>query len=1431
MTRMEINNDVDINDSEDFQGNTFNRTEYIKHMSVIRGELKREISEKLELENKVKLLITELEQKMPLVTKLSERSSSLEVELTNGKLLLEHTSNDNLKKTGEISRQNGYISDLSRQIDVLKIQRRHLANQVWYLLICGEIQGDRNTTLNTTERKYLENILQSDSERVELNDSALVISNNFVKFKNVTELQQQNMKLLTTVDAMSSRAEELEQLNEQLKSDSNGHIIQEAREVILDLESRNNELENKVALLGSGKPNQLLLTDGSSGLNSSSIDDSIQVKEIENKYQSELETLQKELQTTINSSQSEIEKLRQELLEFKNKNSDLQSNLMQEKNNSDFIQQQVSLLQNSIDTVKIENRQLSMRNSHLGETITKYDTKITNSLSAFAKCKAELSANNAILKNLKSELVLVSKARDSYKNDNKRLSNEKSDAIISLSKSENLMNEVENLSKFRDTRYNETITNLNSRISELTERMSFKDNELKDILLKRNQEFQWYKDALAASKAKNDTAHVEINGLKVEIEKQLGSINTLERSVNDKEARINFYKAQNFSEEETIRKKRLQEDLHSVRMSLQQSNLDLEMYKSKTSDLQNAIESSRLAHEKGSQEKQTQIELLQKSLDEITVENDTIKKDIEQIKTASTLQINSLQQNSTKLQDAVNDFEKNTDLYEEKISDLNKQIEQEKVRADDSVKELNQSTSQVSELKKKLANLNEELIKQSAQHGALTTQSREANIKFEETSSKLINERDTFQNKSIELERQVTELKVQLETLESSGATSVDRTILNVEKDSIITSLKEKNSNLRSELSSIQESEIAGKDVVAKLQVELDSVMVELNDLKTKQSSQQNTQDKNINSAAASQQQSAESATSIEDLNFRISDYQQTIIGLQTQLDEAMLLNAQKDNQLQLLEAENETIKNATSRDSPADIDMTDASEGSLDRDATDSKELMKQNQELEDELDRLKQETSEKLSDSKHSSVTLLEELEHLKQEKHALEEKLVDEEAKVTSLEERMTGIGNEESNVVTDLQNELENSKIHSKEIEAMLNATMETSNKLTEKLSTEIANLKSELEETKIAEFNAPLTNDDTDEYNRIVENMRKSFDEEKVNYIQQKEEEYNSKIHELEERLQALSKESENVPDATTGEVTPPDMETLKKEWMDQYEGIVLQRIENAEESLKKRIRLPTEEKINNIVEKHKNELDKSFQAHVDEKARELITTSEFEGVLADIKSKINTELKASFEGTLKETQKKSFEEGQRQAMMKTTLLQRKISSLENQLQEAQQRASSVEEQEVGNNTELTVDNEPHPDDEGKSPDKQAVPSNSSFARLTASPFEFGNSPFSSQDSGLFKNSAAPQPSTIERNNIKANPFSTSFGSSPTKLAANPSNPFGKYKPTFSLNSNITKDGADASESVADSTIGSKRSAEDDDSSDSSETKRSKGGIS
>lgn len=1426
VTRLEIDNDAVSDDSNQLNDSTMsNNPESKRALFLLRKELKHTKSEKLQLENQVKLLIDELEQKLPIVTELSERSSSLERDLSNGKLLLEHTSNDNQKKTSEILRQNKYISDLSQQINVLKTQRRHLANQVWYLLISGEIQGDRNIVLNKNEQKYLEDILHSGTENITSSDSALVISQNFVKFRNVAELQQQNMKLLTTIDALSTRAEELEETNGQLKVESESRIIQEARDIILNLESRNNELEDQVSLLESGKSQPLLLTDGSSDATAVGVVNySKELKEIKNKYDDELSELQNKLKNALEQSKSESRRLGQEILELKNSNSDLTSNLTQEKSHSDFAQQQISVLQNSIDTIRLENKQLIMRNNHLVETISKYDRKITNSLREYASCKSELSATEVILKNLQSEYKLVSDARDAYKSDLATLREEKSASVISLSKSENLMIEMENLWKRKESQYKETITELNAKISELSQKMVLNNNELKDILLNRDQENQWYKDALSSSKLKNDEANSQITALKAEIESNLSSINALERAVNDKEARINFYKAQNFSEEETIRKRKLQEELQNVRISLQQSTQDLEKYKSETANLRASAENSRLTNERDIQEKQSLITQLQQSLEESTIGNQKLRDDLADKEKISTSRINDLEQSNTKMQGAINDFEKNTDLYEEKLADLTRQIEEANSVAQTSQLELEKASSQVAELQSNVSRLNEEIIKQSAQQGVSVTENEHRIGEFEKTITTLTNERDNLQNKGNQLEAEVQKLTSKIESLESSSSdnsNSPDNATTS-EVASMVMKLTKENSELISELSNVKASEKISKEETLRLQSELDALTVKSRELDSKLTSLETTSNEGTAPASVDNPHP-------EELISKLSDYERKLSDLQTQLDNATSLVAQKEDVIQTLQSKNEILQRDSSRQSPIDIEMVDASENSSDREITDSKELLKQNQELEDELDKLKQETNEKLSDSKHSSLTLLEELEHLKQEKHALETKLVDEEAKVSSLEERMTGIGNEESSVVTDLQKELENSKIHSKEIEAMLNATMETSNKLTEKLSTEIANLKSELEESRVAEFNGPLTTDETDEYGKIIEEMKKSFEEEKIDFMHKKEEEYNSKVQELEERLKALSKGPEEGSQPSSEEPQNVDIEALKKEWTEQYEGTVLQRIEEAEEALKRRIRLPTEEKINSIVERHKSDIDKSFHDRVDEKARELINTPEFEGVLNDIKSKISLEMKESFETSLKESQKKSFEEGQRQAMMKTTLLQRKISSLENQLRENQERSSSVEQPEAGNDTEVIVDNKEGSSNENDSPDKQTVPSNNSFARLTASPFGFGNSPFSSQDSGLFKNSEPAQPATIERNDLKSNPFATSFTSSPSN--SNIQNPFGKYRPTFSLNSNSVKDDTDASESVADSTLGSKRSADDDDQSDNSDAKRSKGGIS
>lgn len=109
--------------------------------------------------------------------------------------------------------------------------------------------------------------------------------------------------------------------------------------------------------------------------------------------------------------------------------------------------------------------------------------------------------------------------------------------------------------------------------------------------------------------------------------------------------------------------------------------------------------------------------------------------------------------------------------------------------------------------------------------------------------------------------------------------------------------------------------------------------------------------------------------------------------------------------------------------------------------------------------------------------------------------------------------------------------------------------------------------------------------------------------------------------------------------------------------------------------MKKRIRLPTEEKINKIVEKKRLELEAEFEANVQKKAEEIAksksasnsnSTEVLEKHKQDLEN-LKQEMQKKFDEDIAQIKKRAFEEGKQQASMKSTFLEKKIAKLETQI--------------------------------------------------------------------------------------------------------------------------------------------------------------------
>lgn len=334
----------------------------------------------------------------------------------------------------------------------------------------------------------------------------------------------------------------------------------------------------------------------------------------------------------------------------------------------------------------------------------------------------------------------------------------------------------------------------------------------------------------------------------------------------------------------------------------------------------------------------------------------------------------------------------------------------------------------------------------------------------------------------------------------------------------------------------------------------------------------------------------------------------------------------------------------------------------------------------LQEECDRWK-EHSTRLS---NTDITESKEFTELKLQCDSLRAELTSKDIESKDLDEKFNRLKKQaherlDSNklIVNQLNNEIDNLKVNKQELESQLMDRNTEINKM--KLQLDDFETKKEAsidETTNIDIMNSDIVVKNVDNLKREIIYLKgklalideSSKDPELTDYI--------TKLDGIKREFQEINNDRVEVGTSSgttgagdeVGSISNTEggnyIDDKKKLWKEEWEVETLKRIDDAKEDLKKHLRQPTEEKINRVIERRKKELQDNFDEMVEQKAKSLILTNEINLTTEQIKDEIKENLHTEMKSELELVRKKSFEEGRQQELMKTKLLERKLSKLE-----------------------------------------------------------------------------------------------------------------------------------------------------------------------
>lgn len=335
--------------------------------------------------------------------------------------------------------------------------------------------------------------------------------------------------------------------------------------------------------------------------------------------------------------------------------------------------------------------------------------------------------------------------------------------------------------------------------------------------------------------------------------------------------------------------------------------------------------------------------------------------------------------------------------------------------------------------------------------------------------------------------------------------------------------------------------------------------------------------------------------------------------------------------------------------------------------------------------LDELKN-----LNQLKQQNKFLNEQNSQLKNSNNELHEQLKELNVCVMDLKNEIASSTNDNNDLKTQiskLENEIKDYKVsidetnikHSERISALEDqikttlSDLESTRQSNVELEDRFNRLKKQAHEKLDASKSATLTV--TNELNELKK-INEKLTAEMNNFNEQKEiamKELNDQLAVLKEIESTLTSQNEKLQrqleEQKATKDDSPDMDKIKEEW----EQETLKRIDEAKEKWNTQ-KVSGDRVFENLTNENPTDWEKDMEAKVKERAEQLNLSESMGKSIEEIQNIIREQIKSEINGL----KKKAFEEGKQQASMKTTLLQRKITKLESQLN-GQNNNAAIEE--------------------------------------------------------------------------------------------------------------------------------------------------------
>ena len=521
----------------------------IEDLYKARGDLAGERRRNQQLSQEVDDMMAAMEAKGPEIDDLQQENERLRNDNVQMTRIADESFQHRDLATKAAKKAEAANSKAQAEVQILQAQLRDLSTQIQLLVFnlhAREKGYDQLTEEEALQFQRLQKGQITESSLDDMSDTHQFISERFVAFKDIQELQGKNEQLLKMTRELAIQMESEEAAAAQRQALKDQEDVKELHETISRMQDETKSITTRMKSYMAERDmfRRMLQQKANAAEISSVLGPSVDgshrgvlasIEQNSPMDEGDLTIALRELQNNFDSYRNEQAIDRQTMREQVEKLSTARSSLQAEvaKLNSQLTlaSERYEMLNSNFTAVQTENKELQKRSQHLSESAAKQDIRTQQVAEDLIETRGMLESMRGENANLKAEKTLWKGIQERISQDNENLVQEKSRLNSLLASQQSLQNERELSESETRRRLQTQVDNLEAELATTKRRLSEEVDESKKLQLRKEYDAQQAqkriddliasigqsKEDLVANKTSRDHLQARVDELTIEL--------------------------------------------------------------------------------------------------------------------------------------------------------------------------------------------------------------------------------------------------------------------------------------------------------------------------------------------------------------------------------------------------------------------------------------------------------------------------------------------------------------------------------------------------------------------------------------------------------------------------------------------------------------------------------------------------------------------------------------------------------------------------------------------------------------------------------------------------------------------------------------------------------------------------------------------------